>query len=39
MKYKKTAIDNNDEGGNTNSFEFDLRQAVIAQAVLEKPYE
>lgn len=36
---QKTAIDNNDEGGNTNSFEFDLRQAVIAQAVLERPYE
>lgn len=36
---QKSAIDGEDEGGNANSFDFDLRQAVIAQAVLERPHE
>ena len=36
---QKSAIDSNEEEGNTDSEEFDLRQAVIAQAVLDRPYE
>ena len=36
---QKSAIDSNEEGGNTNSYDFDLRQAVIAQDVLDRPYE
>jgi hypothetical protein len=33
---QKSAIES---GENANSYDFDLRQAVIAQAVLERPYE
>ncbi|RLD38938.1 MAG: hypothetical protein DRI74_02395 [Bacteroidetes bacterium] len=36
---QKSAIDDNEEDKNTNSLDFDLRQAVIAQAILERPYE
>jgi hypothetical protein len=33
---QKSAIESSEK---TNSYDFDLRQAVIAQAVLERPYE
>lgn len=33
---QKSAIESSE---NANSYDFDLRQAVIAQAVLERPYE